>query len=77
MADGYAVQFYKTKANAKKNKKAVAKIDVKKNTKSFTVSNKKLAKQKTLFIRARAYVKVNGKKVYGKKWSAVKKVKIK
>lgn len=74
--DGYQIRFYKTKKNAKKNKKAVAKIIVKKNKKNFTVKNKKLAKKKTLFIRVRGYIKVKGK-TYTGKWSKVKKVKIK
>lgn len=76
VSDGYQVRFYKTKKNAKKNKKAVAKITVKKNKKNFTVKNKKLAKKKTLYIRVRGYIKVNGKTYVGK-WSSVKKVKIK
>lgn len=75
-ANGYHVRFYKTKKNAKKNKKAIAKITVKKNKKSFTVKKKKLANKKTLFIRVRGYIKVNGK-TYTGKWSSVKKVKIK
>lgn len=74
--DGYQVRFYKTKKNAKKNKKVVAKITVKKNKKNFTVKSKKLAKKKTLYIRVRGYVKVKGK-TYTGKWSSVKKVKIK
>lgn len=71
---GYQVKIYKTKKNAQKNKKAIAK---KSSTKvKFTVKSKKLKNKKKLYVRARAYVKINGKKYYGK-WSKVKKVKIK
>ena len=70
-AEGYQVQFSKTKKFNKKNilvKKVVKKVKT-------TIASKKLKGQKKLFIRARAYVlDANGKKVYGK-WSNVKKVK--
>lgn len=70
-ATGYKVQFSKTK----KFKKVLVTKIVKKA--SVTIKNKKLKNQKKLYVRAKAY-KLNGKKkVYSKKWSVVKKVKIK
>ena len=70
-AKGYKVQFSKTK----KFKKVLVTKIVKKA--SVTIKNKKLKNQKKLYVRAKAY-KLNGKKkVYSKKWSVVKKVKIK
>ena len=73
-ANGYQVAIYKTKKNAKKNRKALVKKIVKKV--KVTVSSKKLKNKKALFVRVRAY-NLDGKtKVYGK-WSAVKSVKIK
>lgn len=76
VSDGYQVRFFKTKKNAKKNKKAIITKTVKKNKKSFTVKNKKIAKKKTLYIRVRGYIVAGGKRYTGK-WSAAKKVKIK
>lgn len=74
-ATGYQIAVYKTKKNAKKNKKAIIKKFVKKV--KVTIKSKKLKNKKKLFVRARAYV-LDGsqKKVYGK-WSKTKKVKIK
>lgn len=70
-AKGYYVQISTTK----KFKKVVVKKYVKKAT--ATITNKKLKNKKTLYVRAKAY-KLNGKKkVLSKKWSVVKKVKIK
>ena len=64
---GYQVQY-----SLNKKMKAAKK----KNCKTVGVTIKKLKKNKTYYIRVRAY-KMNGKKkVYGK-WSTVKKVKIK
>jgi len=76
-ADGYQVRFYQTKKNAKKNKRPLTTVTVKKNKKSFAVSHKKLKNKKFLFIRVRAFVKVGNSKKYSEKWSAPKKVKIK
>lgn len=74
-AKGYQVAVYKTKKNAKKNKKAIVKKIVKK--RNVTIKSKKLKNKKELYVRVRAYVlDTNGKKVYGK-WSKIKKVKIK
>lgn len=76
VSDGYRVCFYKTKTNARKRKKAIAKVTYKKNKKTFTVSLKKLKNRKKLYITLRGYVKVGGKITYGK-WSVPKKVRIK
>ncbi|MCR5702340.1 MAG: DUF6273 domain-containing protein [Lachnospiraceae bacterium] len=67
-ADGYEISIA-TKKNFKKGKKT-------KNTKATSYTFSELKKNKTYFIRVRAFIDNNGKKVYGK-WSAVKKVKIK
>lgn len=73
-ADGYQVAIYKTKKNAKKNKKAIVKKFVRKT--KVTVNSKKLKNQKKLFVKVRAYALDGKSKVYGK-WSNVKSVKIK
>lgn len=70
-ATGYKVQFSKTK---KFKKILVTKIFKKA---KFTVMNKKLKNTKKLYVRVKAYKKVGNKKYYSKKWSKVKKVKIK
>ena len=70
-AKGYYVQI----STSKKFKKVLVKKYVKKV--SFTLKSKKLKNKKKLYVRAKAY-KLNGKKkVLSKKWSKVKKVKIK
>ena len=76
-AKKYQIRFYKTKKNAKKNKKAVVKKTSKKrkfkiNISKKTLKKKKLTKAKKLYYRIRAK---RGKK--WKKWSKVKSVKIK
>ena len=74
-AKGYQVAVYKSKKNAKKNKKAL----VKKYTKKLkvTIKSKKLKGKRKTYVRARAYaLDLNGKKVFGK-WSAIKKGKLK
>lgn len=72
-ANGYRVQFSKKKKFTKKNillTKIVKKAKV-------TINNKKLKKAKKLYVRVKAY-KLNGKKkVWAKKWSKIKRVKIK
>ncbi len=74
-AVGYQVAVYKTKKNAKQNKKAIVKKFVTK--RKVTIISKKLKGKKKLFVRVRAYkTEANGKKVYGK-WSAREKVVIK
>ena len=71
-AKGYQVAVYKSKKNAKKNKKAIKKKYSKKL--KFTVKSKKFKKYKKLYVRARAYKLDGKKKVFGK-WSKAKKVK--
>ena len=74
-AVGYQVRIFKTKANAKKNKKAIVKKVVK--GAKTTLLSKKVKKAKKLFVRARAYILDSRKnKIYGR-WSKAKKVKIK
>ncbi len=75
--DGYEVRFYGKKKLAKKNKNAILKVFVEKNKKVLSVSNKKLKKKKTLFVRVRGFKKAGKGKVFSPKWSAVKKVKVK
>lgn len=74
-AKGYQAAVYKTRKDARKNKRAVVRKVVKKV--NVTINSKKLKGKKALFIKVRAYVlDRNKKKVYGK-WSNIKKVKIK
>lgn len=75
-AKGYYVMVYKTKKNAKKNKKAIFKKYIKKNKATLVIKSKKLANKKVLFVRVKAYIKVNDEVVFGKP-SKIKKVKIK
>ena len=76
-ADGYIVCIYKKKTNAKKNKKVYVKNIITGKKVSFQVAHKYLRKQKKLYVRVCAYKVINNKIVVSKKWSAVKKVKIK
>lgn len=76
-ADGYIVCVYKKKANAKKNKKVYVKSIITGKKVSFQVAHKYLKKQKKLYVRVCAYKVIDNKVVVSKKWSAVKKVKIK
>ncbi|MCR5201671.1 MAG: CotH kinase family protein [Lachnospiraceae bacterium] len=71
---GYQIAIYKTKKNAKKNKKVLVKKIYKKA--SFTVKNKKLKNKKKLFVKVRAFNLDGKKKVYGA-WSKVNTVKAK
>ncbi|MCR5736351.1 MAG: hypothetical protein K6G64_01715 [Eubacterium sp.] len=74
-ANGYEVAVYKSKKDAKKNKKAVKKLSNVKKV-SVKVTSKKLKKCKKLFVRVRAFaVDKKGTKVFGD-WSKVKKVKM-
>jgi hypothetical protein len=67
-ADGYVVE-YSTDKNFKKNTK---KVVIKKNkTTSTTIKN--LKKNKTYYVRVKAYTKINKKKVCGKASKVVKK----
>ena len=68
-ADGYEVQIA-LKKNFKKGKQT-------KTTTKTSLKFKKLKKGKTYYVRVRAYNLDGDKKVYSKKWSAVKKIKIK
>lgn len=71
-AVGYQVQISKSKKFTKKNilvKKFVKKV-------KFTVKSAKIKNKKKLYVRARAYKIVNGKKCYGK-WGKKKKLTIK
>lgn len=72
---GYQIKISKTK---KFKKKYTIKRVVNKNKKVYKIKfqSKKLKKAKKLYIKARAYKVVNGKKVYGK-WSNRKTVKLK
>ncbi|MCR5429907.1 MAG: hypothetical protein K6E58_01560, partial [Eubacterium sp.] len=67
-AQGYQVSAYKTKSNAKKNKKALVNKYFTQTSVKFTLKSKKLKNKKTLYVKARAY-KLNGKnKLFGD-WS--------
>ena len=66
-AQGYQICYSTSKKF--KNKKQLL-------TKNNKVTLKKLKSGKTYFVKVRAYVVKEGKKVYGK-WSSVKKVKMK
>ncbi|MFQ9514675.1 MAG: bifunctional metallophosphatase/5'-nucleotidase [Eubacterium sp.] len=74
-AKGYQVAIYKSKKDAKKNKKAVVKKVIKKV--KVIVKSKKLKNKKKLYVRVRAYkLDTKGNKVYGK-WSKQKKITVK
>ncbi len=75
-ADGYQIRFYRTKKNAKNNKKGLAKITYRKNRKIFTVASRKIKNKKQLYVRVRAYIRIAGKRKFSK-WSAVRKVRVK
>lgn len=70
-ATGQQVKVYTTKKKAKSNKKAIF------NKKTTKINNKfkskKFKNKKKLYVRARGYVKKNGKTKYGA-WSKIKKV---
>lgn len=69
---GYQIAVYKSKKNAKKNKKAIVKrYTITLNTK---IKSKKFTKIKKLYVRARAYAIITGKVYFGR-WSAIKKAK--
>lgn len=73
-AKKYLVVIYKTRKNAKKNKKALVRR-ISKKTK-ITIKSKKLKNRKKLFVRVRAFKFDGNRRVYGK-WSAIKRVRIK
>lgn len=70
-ADGYEINTALDKKFKKSKKKAVVKKSIVKNYKI-----KKLKKNKTYYVRVRAYKIVNGKKIYSS-WSSTKKIKLK
>ncbi len=74
VAKGYQVAIYKTIKNAKKNKKALVKKSYKRRI--IIIKSKKLRNKKKLYVKARAYVYKNGRRLYGK-WSRYKRAKIK
>lgn len=76
-ANGYRIRFYAGKKDAKKNRKAIATVEYRKNRKTFTVQHRRLKNKKTLYVRVKAYLKADGKKYYSKNWSVAKKVSIK
>lgn len=65
---GYQIQY----SISKKFPSSVKKADASKKKTSYTIGK---LKKKKYYIRIRAYVKVNGKKAYGK-WSKVKVIKV-
>ena len=73
---GYQIVVFKSKKNAKKNKRALFRKYIKKNKTFFVVKNKKLKNRKKLYVKVRGYVKRNKIIVFGQ-WSTVKKVKVK
>lgn len=73
---GYEVRVYKSKKNAKKNKKAIVKKFINKNKAKLVVKSKKLKGKKKLFARVRAKKVDCGQVVFGA-LSKPKKVKVK
>lgn len=74
-AKQYEVQYYSSYDKSSKTYSGKKTVKSKKNT--VTIKNKKKIKsKKTLYVRARYYKTVNGKKTYSV-WSAIKKVKVK
>lgn len=73
---GYEIRVYKSKKNAKKNKKAIVKKIINKNKAKLVIKSKKLKRKKKLFARVRAKKIDCGQTVFGA-WSKPKKVKIK
>ena len=72
---GYQIAIYKSKKQAKKNRKALVRKFVK--AAKATIKAKKIRNRKKLFVRARAYVLTNKKtKLFGK-WSKIKRAKVK
>lgn len=68
--NGYRLQYAQNKKSRKKLKTKLLTAE------KTSVTLKDLKKKKTYYVRIRAYVLLDGKKVYGK-WSTVKKIKIK
>ena len=76
-ADGYIVCIYKKKNDAKKNKNTYVKSIVTKNKVNIKVAHNYLKKKKTLYVRVCAYKIIQNKMIVSKKWSKVKKIKLK
>lgn len=74
--NGYEFRIFKTKKNAKKNKKVLVKKKYEGSKSKVKVKNKKLKNKKTLYVRARSYKYCYNVKYYSK-WSKPLKVKIK
>ena len=70
---GYQIKIYSSKKKAKKNKGAIWTKVVQTNSKKIVIKNKKLKNKKTLYIRIRAYKRINRKNKYST-WSEIKKV---
>ncbi len=73
---GYQVRVYKTKKNAKKNKKALVTKIFNGTKVKFTIKSKKLKGKKTVYVRARGFAVDGSKRIFGA-WSNIKKVKAK
>ena len=70
---GYQIKIYSSKKKAKKNKGAIWTKVVQTDSKKIVIKNKKLKNKKTLYIRIRAYKRINRKNKYST-WSEIKKV---
>lgn len=70
---GYQIKVSTSKKFSKKTTKTITV----KGAKKTTVTIKKLKANKKYFVKVRAFTKINGKKVYSKKWSKVKTQKTK
>ena len=70
---GYQIKIYSSKKKAKKNKGAIWTKVVQTNSKKIVIKNKKLKNKQTLYIRIRAYKRINRKNKYST-WSEIKKV---
>lgn len=70
---GYQIKIYSSKKKAKKNKGDIWTKVVQTNSKKIVIKNKKLKNKKTLYIRIRAYKRINRKNKYST-WSEIKKV---
>ena len=69
-----SVTGYEILYSQKSNFKGAKKVTVTKN-KTVSATIKKLTKNKTYYVKVRAYKTVKGKKIYGA-YSSVKKVKV-
>ena len=74
--NGYEFKVYKTKKDAKKNRKALVKKNYNRPITKAKIKNKKLKNKKTLYVSVRSY-KYCYKEKYYSKWCKPFKVKIK